>query len=230
MDPGGLCQSPLGEGFPRRRGDGPSHGWSVFLPEEFPPQARGWTPRYRQSLQCLIVSPAGAGMDPSSVSRCLRRRCFPRRRGDGPVNLATIRGSGAFPPQARGWTARSCRTARTTRVSPAGAGMDRPKSQQLLSELGFPRRRGDGPRAVQHSIGWSKFPPQARGWTFLIGRFFLFHWVSPAGAGMDPEPSSLSYGTPGFPRRRGDGPVTFTGTPSSRAFPPQARGWTAGPP
>ena len=51
------------QGFPRRRGDGPSAlslgcGWYAF-----PPQARGWTPDYADPKRLGDVSPAGAGMD-----------------------------------------------------------------------------------------------------------------------------------------------------------------------
>ena len=84
MDPGRVDGRPRASGFPRRRGDGPSSVSHFSSPWEFPPQARGWTRRPRPVVVDGEVSPAGAGMDPWCSSAMLRRRGFPRRRGDGP--------------------------------------------------------------------------------------------------------------------------------------------------
>ena len=55
--------------FPRTRGDGP---WALARLKEhkpFPPHARGWTVNVTDADRTRAVSPARAGMDPSSGSR-----------------------------------------------------------------------------------------------------------------------------------------------------------------
>ena len=50
--------------------------------------------------------------------------------------------------------------------------------------------------------------------------------VSPARAGMDPRSSASCVRLSGFPRTRGDGPVTYHRPCVCSLFPPHARGWT----
>ena len=151
--------------FPRRRGDGPSLGPGISRRARFPPQARGWTRNIRWREPSPCVSPAGVGMD-----RVMRRvpstgRCFPRRRGDGPLLPVSDERLLGFPPQARGWTGASRRPGLDPPVSPAGAGMDRRRSGKHWNQPRFPRRRGDGPIGLASIASASSFPPQARGWT-----------------------------------------------------------------
>ena len=54
-------------------------------PNEFPPQARGWTVVRAMAIAFVSVSPAGAGMDPQREASPTVHRGFPRRRGDGPA-------------------------------------------------------------------------------------------------------------------------------------------------
>ena len=96
------------------------------------------------------------------------------------------------------------------------------------SSLRFPRRRGDGPRHRGQFRRAQAFPPQARGWTAMTRPESPAHAVSPAGAGMDPDDDLHAPRSPGFPRRRGDGPHRLRVCGFARGFPPQARGWTSG--
>ena len=111
--------------FPRRRGDGPLPSRPASRRIRFPPQARGWTPESTAPIQSILVSPAGAGMDPLRFGWKGLTRRFPRRRGDGPWVSADFEDQFEFPPQARGWTPGALGIHAGGRVSPAGAGMDR---------------------------------------------------------------------------------------------------------
>ncbi len=77
---------------------------------------------------------------------CYNVKGFPRRRGDGPREESTTPQMTSFPPQARGWTLFGGSLRTMVRVSPAGAGMDRSNNIHPAELMGFPRRRGDGPR------------------------------------------------------------------------------------
>ena len=186
MDPAGESSHKEIDCFPRRRGDGPFAPIPSTRRSLFPPQARGWTPRYNWRILRNCVSPAGAGMDRDRRVHGLNDSRFPRRRGDGPRSLRWHKRQIQFPPQARGWTVIAQILPIGSAVSPAGAGMD-PMARKLRAcPCRFPRRRGDGPRARNGRYWRKPFPPQARGWT--AGNFSTHRdpEVSPAGAGMDP--------------------------------------------
>ena len=154
-----------GGGFPRRRGDGPVLGHVRPYRETFPPQARGWTFVSMSHADSRPVSPAGAGMDRAEDAWEGFSRGFPRRRGDGPFLTPAEGSSTGFPPQARGWTSLPGSGRYVYSVSPAGAGMDLEKAGEASPDIGFPRRRGDGPGQFTPEEVLQEFPPQARGWT-----------------------------------------------------------------
>ena len=160
-----------------------------------------------------------------SASRISHGR-FPRRRGDGPLDFHLHMSDKEFPPQARGWTLFDRLPVAIVVVSPAGAGMDLLAESSARSPSCFPRRRGDGPFQRRGRREARAFPPQARGWTFLSGHDYPREIVSPAGAGMDLKSQEEPPWPPGFPRRRGDGPLSAGGEATAGLFPPQARGWT----
>ena len=175
MDPQIVIGALRINGFPRTRGDGPAdRDRGAPDRERFPPHARGWTWGRSGSRRYLVR----AGMD-MHESACFPS--FPRTRGDGPKS-----GSGGrvprrmFPPHARGWTLERLRT---HNGFPRTHG---PCSLRCLSGLrSFPRTRGDGPRSHRSDRRCSRFPPHARGWTFVPGRGPVQVAVSPARAGMD---------------------------------------------
>ena len=84
MDPGWTGAVEEYGRFPRTRGDGPPLLPAPRLTTAFPPHTRGWTVRVRFSSCLRKVSPAHAGMDPTSKSSPSRSASFPRTRGDGP--------------------------------------------------------------------------------------------------------------------------------------------------
>ena len=192
--------------FPRMRGDGPAtrlYSWSV---SPFPPHARGWTIVPERACLERPVSPACAGMDPGAAYPCARGTCFPRMRGDGPVQVADLFDSAMFPPHARGWTPESVCGSGCGPVSPACAGMDRRSGRARLNSIRFPRMRGDGPWVAGFFCRRGSFPPHARGWTSFKGHGRRGPRVSPACAGMDRLSKSVANLLDSFPRMRGDGP------------------------
>ena len=192
--------------FPRTRGDGPGPRPASLRARQFPPHARGWTPHWRSASAHRIVSPARAGMDPSTTTRSASGSSFPRTRGDGPPSSITIFLPRSFPPHARGWTCRPAPRRVSGRVSPARAGMDPQFAAMVATISRFPRTRGDGPDPAVMKLDVPLFPP--------------------ARAGMDPSLARCVHRMARFPRTRGDGPSGLRRGASSRLFPPHARGWT----
>ena len=115
-----------------------------------------------------------------------------------------------FPLHARGWTLYRRLKSSTGDVSPARAGMDPDPEESHKVQNRFPRTRGDGPGHTQTSDIENRFPPHARGWTFLKEHVLLPPSVSPARAGMDRIPCYSSALFACFPRTRGDGPTIDT--------------------
>ena len=166
----GMDRTPTRNGratwsFPRTRGDGPLSGTRQTAEELLPPHARGWTDGWMSEHRHVMASPARAGMDrpPFLVSYSLP--CFPRTRGDGPVEHLVADSMRWLPPHARGWTLKRGQDGGLYGVSPARAGMDR-------CEIG-------------NIFLVTQFPPHARGWTetWICGCPTIP--VSPARAGMD---------------------------------------------
>ena len=201
--------------FPRRRGDGP------FI-------------RCSKVSRSSCVSPAGAGMDPSTGGRMRIDKHYwfpPQARGWTAGTLFASLDTPArwFPPQARGWTLWTLEKKRPMVVQfpPQARGWTLDTGDLTSRPAArFPRRRGDGP--LTRSAMWSMwtFPPQARGWTRCRSTPAHHRNVSPAGAGMDRLSMKGSRPGLGFPRRRGDGPWGECIKSQTWPFPPQARGWT----
>ena len=230
MDPAAGAVPSGSTRFPRERGDGPPVRRIRPGAIAVSPASAGMDPRPRcPETETTPVSPASAGMDRWPGSRSSGRSRFPRERGDGPLPRRRTRCSRSFPPRARGWTRRTRPNAAARSVSPASAGMDprRPTATPGLS--GFPRERGDGPKAEAGHRSIFVFPPRARGWTRRAVRILDAVRVSPASAGMDLAPGRRTPPPRCFPRERGDGPVSGKAGEAVDPFPPRARGWTLAP-
>ena len=193
--------------FPRRRGDAPRDSVAATGEPSFPPQARGCTLFAVEEGGEDEVSPAGAGMHPAPEPTNHGRNGFPRRRGDAPRSTTVVRHRYRFPPQARGCTLYRPARRSLELVSPAGAGMHPSPAASGIPPGGFPRRRGDAPRATLSPAALRRFPPQARGCTDSERRLDRGLVVSPAGAGMHRIASSRIVMSICFPRRRGDAPT-----------------------
>ena len=175
-------------GFPRPRGDGPSRTSRIMSAWEVPPPTRGWPLAQDGQRLADVGSPAHAGMAPVSRGCSLLSTRFPRPRGDGPGFPVHLDHDVMVPPPTRGWPARARVSLRSSRGSPAHAGMAPTRSPPRGRRPRFPRPRGDGPRRP------------GRGLRPGVG--------SPAHAGMARWPSWRARGPHRFPRPRGDGPLT----------------------
>ena len=229
MDPPAAPVGHRADGFPRTRGDGPLvHGELGYL-AMFPPHARGWTVLFLFRRIRRVVSPARAGMDRTDSRSEGSPVCFPRTRGDGPMQDSSALAGYRFPPHARGWTRCYQRGERWVPVSPARAGMDPSGRSDRTGTTGFPRTRGDGPNPITAALASLAFPPHARGWTLHRVPAPGNAGVSPARAGMDPGSVSWRAIPLRFPRTRGDGPAWVDMYWGAESFPPHARGWTLSP-
>ena len=87
----------------------------------------------------------------------------------------------------------------------------------------FPRTRGDGPEDVAPQVKAQRVSPHTRGWTLVGVHLGERQPGFPAHAGMDPAKAIQKTTDLGFPRTRGDGPVSNAVTASaSRVFPAHA--------
>ena len=178
--------------------------------KSFPPHARGWTPS-------------------SATARTTSWDSFPphargwTRPGAGTASLPEP----PFPPHARGWTRPGAGMARGAAVSPARAGMDPSEAPISTVDHRFPRTRGDGPPDTGPLRCLSApFPPHARGWTRSGDDPEPRRLVSPARAGMDPQPLFRDgQNDVVSPARAGMDPRSRQ-REHVRLFPPHARGWT----
>ena len=212
--------------FPRPRGDGPWIRYGRARATAVSPPTRGWTPTALAPLQVRQGFPAHAGMDLTSLTGLGERIGFPRPRGDGPARCPSRNNSDPVSPPTRGWTpirstCSSCRSG-----FPAHAGMDLQPADERLAGGGFPRPRGDGPADKVGELETALVSPPTRGWT--VGSALRPGGAGgfPAHAGMDLQPADKRLAGGGFPRPRGDGPLTPWPTMLTRRVSPPTRGWT----
>ena len=156
-------------GFPRTRGDVPITGRLVAANPWLPPHARGCTRLSAPRPRGRGASPARAGMYPRPCTRGIRRRGFPRTRGDVPIAANAANTATALPPHARGCTEWSRVTGITQKASPARAGMYRRWRSGRGGRGRFPRTRGDVPMFDFAAGDGGELPPHARGCTQSSG-------------------------------------------------------------
>ena len=221
--------SPAGKTrFPRARGDGPLGGADSSRAAAVPPRPRGWAPFGVHGRKPDLGSPAPAGMGPARSGPASSSRGFPRARGDGPDTAPKPRSPGSVPPRPRGWALPALDRSRHLRGSPAPAGMGPSSSSQVGSPVRFPRARGDGPHAAIKRWILAAVPPRPRGWALLLSISWSYGAGSPAPAGMGRRRDSHLGLDVGFPRARGDGPLSLCPRRYQRRVPPRPRGWAHG--
>ena len=162
---------------PARAGMDPASTYARSIRERcrFPPHARGWTPRHRETKKYghPDVSPARAGMDLVLTFLLVTRlqMVSPARAGMDHSRTSDHLDApeAAFPPHARGWTLGGVGLVGCGVVSPARAGMDPARTSSRRSPS-FPRTRGDGPPLDLPFVDESPFPPHARGWNRAASR------------------------------------------------------------
>ena len=215
-----------GSGFPRTRGDAPAWRSSAALMSSVPPHARGCTREARPAGDDAAGSPARAGMHLLAIH--VRREVirFPRTRGDAPVAGEGRAGRDRVPPHARGCTRAQAERMLPAGGSPARAGMHPPYVSGPSPCSWFPRTRGDAPALAQGSGHVALVPPHARGCTGSTTGRSRPAPGSPARAGMHRWPAAARAGRAGFPRTRGDAPLSGLVIGIGHKVPPHARGCT----
>ncbi len=111
-------------------------------------------------------------------------------------------------------------------VFPAHAGIDLDGAVQRALYWGFPRARGDRPRAWRRQIGRHRFSPRTRGSTRPGCRHAAAARVFPAHAGIDLASTRSTPRRRRFPRARGDRPFIRSSIVRSDLFSPRTRGST----
>ena len=150
--------------------------------------------------------------------------CFPRIRGDVPPGQKPKTKRFRFSPHTRGCSLVHPHLKVRCDVFPAYAGMFLSRLGFKLAKRGFPRIRGDVPRAFVAKLRGQKFSPHTRGcsehWRYL----HRFSCVFPAYAGMFRFMAYTKLRKARFPRIRGDVPVNVTWHAINREFSPHTRG------
>jgi len=174
-------------GLPRTRGDRPHSRCSFFTAGASPPHTRGSTLTVSVMSPVAAVSPAHAGIDPSSCAASPSAMRLPRTRGDRPMLSSSGQSGGGSPPHTRGSTRLGADRCRHRGVSPAHAGIDPRARRSLRAHLSLPRTRGDRPTLILISAAAAGSPPHTRGSTSAGQRWINPLTVSPAHAGIDPR-------------------------------------------
>ena len=212
--------------LPRARGDRPACADPMLSIDESPPRTRGSTFVESRLGAMLKVSPAHAGIDPTTNTSQALKRGLPRARGDRPKPRGSNGGKLSSPPRTRGSTFHPRSGGSRWHVSPAHAGIDLHFPTSLRASGRLPRARGDRPLFRLLLLCISASPPRTRGSTWGRTETGLAKYVSPAHAGIDPRKICLQSGNNCLPRARGDRPG-LTGTHATAAkSPPRTRGST----
>ena len=109
-------------------------------------------------------------------------------------------------------------------VFPAHAGMFRALRDRISGSVSFPRARGDVPFPRQQIHKIKLFSPRTRGCSALEERKERYFRVFPAHAGMFPSLLPPIVELLGFPRARGDVPITAPAVGTAWRFSPRTRG------
>ena len=180
----------------------------------------------RRDTHTLCGFPAHAGMDPGPSAIPSEDEGFPRPRGDGPSSSRWRSTTNRVSPPTRGWTLDGLHVRVCTRGFPAHAGMD-PRNEALpRGNRWFPRPRGDGPHAMAACWVPLAVSPPTRGWTRSRNDGHAAYFGFPAHAGMDLVRRPEEPAAAGFPRPRGDGPLTTRSVRKALGVSPPTRGWT----
>ena len=154
---------------------------------------------------------------------------FPRTRGDGPWHPDWTRAAFRFSPHTRGWSGAINFQIHRVSVFPAHAGMVPPSRGTVCATRGFPRTRGDGPKAPRGRTPVARFSPHTRGWSQSYKGHGQAYIVFPAHAGMVPPLKEKPGSGSSFPRTRGDGPNPRNCPSGQYPFSPHTRGWSLFP-
>ena len=191
-----------------------------------PPRVRGWSLVQVMRSRAEAVSPARAGMVPTTACSGPSATRLPRACGDGPAESPALICQAESPPRVRGWSRAGVDHRRGARVSPARAGMvPRPRARGRRPAR-LPRACGDGPSLSVAVMTADESPPRVRGWSLLVAIRRAGVAVSPARAGMVPWPPRPRSAARRLPRACGDGPKKPPPNERAAVSPPRVRGWS----
>ena len=197
-------ENMLGLCFPRARGDVPVHGKAIFPQKKFSPRTRGCSGKRVPPSPRRGVFPAHAGMFREERKHENHGHCFPRARGDVPLNSRSRLSPQMFSPRTRGCSPRLVGGHRSCRVFPAHAGMFRKRPTVVRPPRRFPRARGDVPDKERKGT--------------------IMKFVFPAHAGMFRVLRVFCLMLSRFPRARGDVPTHRNPRGTLNMFSPRTRG------
>ena len=131
--------------YPCTSGDDPEHWKGIYQPLWLSLHKRGWSQSDVKELNCLLVSPAQAGMILIDQYLALSVSCYPCTSGDDPGWLDGIVGIDELSLHKRGWSCFNSKFVQNKKVIPAQAGMILAHYIKLLIRLGYPCTSGDDP-------------------------------------------------------------------------------------
>jgi hypothetical protein len=173
---------------------------------ESSPRRRGcsfhriWPPAF------LRVSPAHAGVFPTSHASGGPSRRFPRAGGGVPLTKADEYGRHEFSPRRRGCSQYVRNVMVRYEVSPAQAGVFPLQYGSIGEGSGFPRAGRGVPMEIVRPYPADEFPPRMQGCSPRQPGVVRVDQVSPAHAGVFLCHSARSWCGPRFPRAGGGVP------------------------
>ena len=154
---------------------------------------------------------------------------FPRIRGDVPLKPYEARGLCKFSPHTRGCSCEYGFAQFVSEVFPAYAGMFRISQRRVCQCLSFPRIRGDVPHPLVLARRSIMFSPHTRGCSLTDKHLGGGNIVFPAYAGMFLLLAGFHQLGQGFPRIRGDVPLSSALHRLNLTFSPHTRGCSSMP-
>ena len=152
------------------------------------------------------------------------KHCFPRIRGDVPLEFQRRQEALQFSPHTRGCSFKHPNMGSMDTVFPAYAGMFLPGSAGGGRRRGFPRIRGDVPWRWTPKLSVQKFSPHTRGCSSNPAENGIRTTVFPAYAGMFRSFFVVCATFWSFPRIRGDVPEDPYTSSGYWGFSPHTRG------
>ena len=153
-----------------------------------PPQVRGKGYADRSASCKQGITPAGAGKSSNSLDLTVTKWDHPRRCGEKPQNCCGLYLLSGSPPQVRGKVVRTCRTAYSSRITPAGAGKSHACGFNVSGKKDHPRRCGEKGYSQDFCCNPTGSPPQVRGKEESEVRTNADERITPAGAGKSHPP------------------------------------------
>ena len=168
---------------PRRCGENPPSKSTAVRQTGSPPQVRGKPAVILKLPLRPRITPAGAGKTSRTPRISGGSGDHPRRCGENSAaKHLTSAGTGS-PPQVRGKRGRRGISARSKRITPAGAGKTRCWAASRVSLRDHPRRCGENGQRQQTHHYVEGSPPQVRGKPRILHTRLQPTGITPAGAG-----------------------------------------------